>query len=102
MKSLKNFLRMRDLSKPLGITRTRFTLLSLTYWVALTAGSTLVILNFPSSSRVLTDSADAFVWSRSCTHRWYSTLSWLMKIVPNTSIRIIGNAIVKNMVVFSR
>src|SRR5512140_2531966 len=77
VKSLKNFRRMRDRSRPLGITRTRFTLWSLTYCAVLAAGSTLVILNFPSSSRVLTDFSDDFVWSRSCTQRWYSTLSWL-------------------------
>src|SRR4030043_1597315 len=101
-KSLKNFLRVRDFSKPFGIMRTRFTLFSLTYCVALTEGSTMVILKFPLASRALIDSLDDFVWSRSCTQRWYSTLSWLMKIVPNKSIRMIGNAITKNMVVFSR
>ena len=102
LKLLNAILRMRDFSNPLGMTRTRFTLLSRTYRAALAAGSTLVILNLPLSSRVFTDFIEVLVWSRSWTQRWKPMLSSLMKIVPNTRIRIIGKARVKNIAVFSR
>ena len=77
-------------------------MLFLAYCVASMAGSTLVILNFPVRARVLAISAEVSVWSRSCTQRLKLTLSWSMKMVPNTSISSIGKVVVKNMVVFSR
>ena len=95
MESVASILRISNLSKSFGITSRRFTCCSSrTAWHRRRIDRS--DLELPTSARVSTACADDSLVE--VLHRWRSTLSWLMKIVPNTRIRITGNANVKNIV----